>query len=50
MAREYGWLIVLNDALVISSLERAVHLVVHQLKTQPVVAPSAMHATLRAVG
>ena len=50
LAGEFGWRTGLNDPLVVNSLERTVHLVFHQLKTQPVVAPSAAHATLRAAG
>lgn len=38
------------SALVTNALERVVHLVVHELKTQPIVAPSAVRATMRAAG
>ena len=48
IATEQGWRIALSDSLIASSLERTVHLVVHQLRMQPVVGTSAVHATLRA--
>jgi hypothetical protein len=50
VAQSYGWQIGINDALFARSLDRTVHLVVHQMRTQAVVAPSAVHATLRLAG
>lgn len=49
LSTEQGWRALLTDSLVSSALERAVHQVVYQTRMQPVVAPSAVHATLRAV-
>ena len=48
VANNYGWRFEPNEPFVARSLERTVHMVVHQLRTQAVVAPSAVHATLRA--
>jgi hypothetical protein len=47
IAAQQGWQVGLTDLLVPSTLERTVHLVVQQLRLQPVVAPSAVYATLR---
>jgi hypothetical protein len=38
IATEQGWRIALTDSLVASALERTVHLVVYQIRLQPVVA------------
>jgi hypothetical protein len=47
LATEQGWRIALSESLIAGALERTVHLVVYQLRMQPVVATSAAHATLR---
>src|SRR5262245_47609597 len=49
LAAEQGWRVALTDSLIASALERMVHQVVYQMRMQPVVAPSAVHATLRFV-
>jgi hypothetical protein len=50
LATEQGWRLALTDSLIASALERTVHQVVYQTRLQPVVAPSAVHATLRLAG
>jgi hypothetical protein len=49
LSTEQGWRSVLTDSLVASALERAVHQIVYQTRSQSVISPSAARATLRAV-
>jgi hypothetical protein len=47
LAAEQGWRAAVSDSIIASALERMVHQVVYQSRMQPLVATSAVRATLR---